>query len=78
MIKYCTIKWLCEFFFINDIFLCVYVVVVVPRVVSEIQADPVPTDPQNILLWCQFSPIPPDATIKWTKEGTVLSNINKV
>ncbi|XP_077050149.1 alpha-protein kinase 2 isoform X2 [Siphateles boraxobius] len=52
--------------------------VVVPRVVSEIQADPVPTDPQNILLWCQFSPIPPDATIKWTKEGTVLSNINKV
>ncbi|KAK7143217.1 hypothetical protein R3I93_014397 [Phoxinus phoxinus] len=52
--------------------------VVVPRVVSEIQADPVPTDPQNILLWCQFSPIPPDATIKWTKEGTVLSNTNKV
>ncbi|XP_039544312.1 alpha-protein kinase 2 isoform X1 [Pimephales promelas] len=52
--------------------------VVVPRVVSEIQADPVPTDPQNILLWCQFSPIPPDATIKWTKEGTVLSNINEV
>ncbi|XP_026090187.1 uncharacterized protein LOC113063937 isoform X1 [Carassius auratus] len=52
--------------------------VVVPRVVSEIQADPVPDDPQNILLWCQFSPVPPDATIKWTKEGTVLSEINKV
>ncbi|XP_051733052.1 alpha-protein kinase 2-like isoform X2 [Ctenopharyngodon idella] len=52
--------------------------VVVPCVVSEIQADPVPADPQNILLWCQFSPIPPDATIKWTKEGRVLSEINKV
>uniref|UniRef100_A0A8C2FY44 non-specific serine/threonine protein kinase n=1 Tax=Cyprinus carpio TaxID=7962 RepID=A0A8C2FY44_CYPCA len=52
--------------------------VVVPRVVSEIQADPVPDDPQNILLWCQFRPVPPDATIKWTKEGTVLSEINKV
>ncbi|XP_016126709.1 uncharacterized protein [Sinocyclocheilus grahami] len=52
--------------------------VVVPRVVSEIQADPVPDDPQNILLGCQFSPVPPDATIKWTKEGTVLSEINKV
>ncbi|KAK9955102.1 hypothetical protein ABG768_015004 [Culter alburnus] len=52
--------------------------VVVPCVVSEIQADPIPADPQNILLWCQFSPIPPDATIKWTKEGRVLSEINKV
>uniref|UniRef100_A0A8C1NEN5 non-specific serine/threonine protein kinase n=1 Tax=Cyprinus carpio TaxID=7962 RepID=A0A8C1NEN5_CYPCA len=52
--------------------------VVVPRVVSEIQADPVPADPQNILLWCKFSPVPPDATIKWTKEGTELSEINKV
>ncbi|XP_026052408.1 alpha-protein kinase 2 isoform X3 [Carassius auratus] len=52
--------------------------VVVPRVVSEIQADPVPTDPENILLWCKFSPVPPGATIKWTKEGTVLSEINKV
>ncbi|XP_058615133.1 alpha-protein kinase 2 isoform X2 [Onychostoma macrolepis] len=52
--------------------------VVVPRVVSEIQADPVPADPQNILLWCKFSPVPPDPTIKWTKEGTVLSEINKV
>ncbi|KTG35567.1 hypothetical protein cypCar_00001772 [Cyprinus carpio] len=44
----------------------------------KIQADPVPDDPQNILLWCQFRPVPPDATIKWTKEGTVLSEINKV
>ncbi|XP_073681352.1 alpha-protein kinase 2 [Garra rufa] len=52
--------------------------VVVPRVISEIQADPVPADPQNILLWCQFNPVPPDATIRWTKEGTVLSEINKV
>lgn len=52
--------------------------VVVPRVVSEIQADPVPADPQNISLWCQFSPVPPDATIKWTKEAAVLSEINKV
>ncbi|XP_073790876.1 alpha-protein kinase 2 isoform X2 [Danio rerio] len=52
--------------------------VVVPRVVSEIQADPVPADPQNISLWCQFSPIPPEATIKWTKEAAVLSEINKV
>ncbi|XP_016148424.1 uncharacterized protein [Sinocyclocheilus grahami] len=50
---------------------------VVP-IVSEIQADPVPADPQNILLWCKFSPVPPDATIKWTKEGTVLAEINKV
>ncbi len=58
--------------------LYVFVVVVVPRVVSEIQADPVPADTQNILLWCKFSPVPPDATIKWTKEGTVLSEINKV
>lgn len=56
----------------------VFVVAVVPRVVSEIQADPVPADPQNILLWCKFSPVPPDATIKWTKEGTVLSELNKV
>ncbi|KAI2651535.1 Alpha-protein kinase 2 [Labeo rohita] len=52
--------------------------VVVPRVVSEIQADPVPADPQNISLWCQFSPVPPDATVRWTKEGTVLSEINKL
>ncbi|XP_067279729.1 alpha-protein kinase 2 isoform X2 [Pseudorasbora parva] len=52
--------------------------VVVPCIVSEIQADPVPADPQNILLWCKFSPIPPDATVKWTKEGTVLSEMNKV
>ncbi|XP_043077278.1 alpha-protein kinase 2 [Puntigrus tetrazona] len=52
--------------------------VVVPRVISEIQADPVPADPQNILLWCKFSPVPTDATIKWTKEGTVLSEINKI
>ncbi|KAK2872415.1 hypothetical protein Q8A67_022312 [Cirrhinus molitorella] len=52
--------------------------VVVPRVVSEIQAEPVPAHPQNILLWCQFSPVPSDAIIRWTKEGTVLSEINKV
>ncbi|XP_051536777.1 alpha-protein kinase 2 [Myxocyprinus asiaticus] len=51
--------------------------VVVPRVVSEIQADPVPDDPQNISLWCQVSPVLPDVTIKWTKEGTVLSESRK-
>ncbi|XP_056588069.1 alpha-protein kinase 2 [Triplophysa dalaica] len=51
--------------------------VVVPRVVSEIQAEPLPADPQNISLWCRFNPVPHDATIKWTKEGTVLSESKK-
>lgn len=51
--------------------------VVVPHVVSEIQAEPIPADPQNISLWCRFNPVPPDATIKWTKEGTVLSESRK-
>ncbi|TRY98655.1 hypothetical protein DNTS_005899 [Danionella cerebrum] len=52
--------------------------VVVPRVVAEIQAEPVPADPQNILLWCQFSPVSSDANIKWTKEETVLSEMSEV
>ncbi|XP_051959658.1 alpha-protein kinase 2 [Xyrauchen texanus] len=51
--------------------------VVVSRVVSEIQADPLPAAHQNICLWCRFSPVPPDATIKWTKEETVLSESRK-
>ncbi|XP_057215510.1 alpha-protein kinase 2 [Triplophysa rosa] len=51
--------------------------VVVPCVVSEIQAEPLPADPQNISLWCRFNPVPHDATIKWTKEGTVLSESKK-
>nr|XP_055036276.1 alpha-protein kinase 2 isoform X2 [Misgurnus anguillicaudatus] len=51
--------------------------VVVPHVQSEIQVDPVPAEPQNISLWCRFNQVPPDATIKWTKEGTVLTENKK-
>ncbi|XP_066502475.1 alpha-protein kinase 2 [Hoplias malabaricus] len=47
--------------------------VIVPRVVAEIQAAPVPDDPQSISLWCQFSPVAADSSITWTKEGKVLS-----
>lgn len=49
----------------------------VPHVQSEIQVDPVPAEPQNISLWCRFNQVPPDATIKWTKEGTVLTENKK-
>ncbi|KAL7844175.1 hypothetical protein SRHO_G00227140 [Serrasalmus rhombeus] len=48
-------------------------VVAVVHVVAEIQADPVPDDPQSISLWCQFSPLAAETSITWTKEGKVLS-----
>ncbi|XP_063066695.1 alpha-protein kinase 2 isoform X2 [Engraulis encrasicolus] len=48
-----------------------------PKVVEEIQALPVPEDPQSVCLKCQFGPIATNATVTWTKGGTVLSENKK-
>uniref|UniRef100_W5KLL9 non-specific serine/threonine protein kinase n=2 Tax=Astyanax mexicanus TaxID=7994 RepID=W5KLL9_ASTMX len=51
--------------------------VVVPHVVAEIQAAPVPEDPQSISLWCQFSLVAAESFISWTKEGKILTEMKR-